>query len=57
MAPVAIYPSISLFNTSASHTEVPKPKKSRANMVSKKNRAVKLRATVRRISFSKAENL
>ncbi len=57
MAPVPIYPSVSFFNTSASQTAVAKPKKSSANMANKKNKAVKLRATVKRISFSKPENL
>lgn len=57
MTPVPIYPSISLSNISASQTAVPKPKKSRANIANKKNKAVKLRATVKRISFSKPENL
>ena len=57
MAPVPKYPYSSLPNTSASHTAVPKPKKSRADMANKKNRAVKPRATVKRISFSKPENL
>lgn len=57
MAPVPKYPSISLPNTLVSHTAVPKPKKSKANIASKKNKAVKHRATARRTSFSKPENL